>query len=169
VVNVSWNDIQEFVDWMNSRFDGSPYRLPSEAEWEYAARAGSDTAFWWGNRISPDQANYNGGVAYNNGPTGVYREHTLPVGSFKANRFGLYDVHGNVSERVQDCFNVYAGAPTNGSARTDGSCNSPVPRVTRGGSWTVSPWFLRSADRGWEWPENSNWSVGFRLARTLAP
>ena len=167
VINVSWDDIQQFVRWMNSQVSGTPYRLPSEAEWEYAARAGSDTAFWWGNRISPDQANYAGQYAYNNGPTGVYREQTLPVGSFNANPFGLYDVHGNVWEWVQDCYvDSYSGGPTNGSARTSGDCSQ---RVLRGGSWDFNPGFLRSAYRLRFRPDGRVRIFGFRLARTLTP
>lgn len=167
VINVSWDDVQAFLRWMNSKVDGNPYRLPSEAEWEYAARAGSNTAFWWGNRISPDQANYYGTIAYNNGPTGVYREQTLPVGSFAANPFGLFDVHGNVWEWVQDCYvDSYAGGPTDGSARSSSGCSL---RVLRGGSWVSNPGNLRSADRGWNWPGFRNWFFGFRLARTLTP
>lgn len=167
VMNVSWDDVQAFLRWMNSQVDGNPYRLPSEAEWEYAARAGSDTAFWWGNRISPDQANYDGNFAYNNGPTGVYREQTLPVGSFAANPFGLFDVHGNVWEWVQDCYvDGYAGAPRDGSARSSSGCSL---RVLRGGSWFNFPWFLRSAFRYRDWPVNRFIIFGFRLARTLTP
>lgn len=167
VINVSWDDVQAFLRWMNSQVDGNPYRLPSEAEWEYAARAGSDTAFWWGNRISPDQANYRGTTAYNNGPTGVYREQTLPVGSFAANPFGLFDVHGNVWEWVQDCYaDSYAGARTDGSARSSSGCSL---RVLRGGSWSSDPGLLRSAGRNWLRPDlRVNYS-GFRLARTLTP
>ena len=167
VINVSWDDVQAFLRWMNSLVDGNPYRLPSEAEWEYAARAGSDTAFWWGNRISPDQANYSGTSAYNNGPTGVYREQTLPVGSFAANPFGLFDVHGNVWEWVQDCYaDSYAGAPTDGSARSSSGCSA---RVLRGGSWISYPWDLRSAVRSRGWPDFRSGDRGFRLARTLTP
>lgn len=167
VINVSWDDVQAFLRWMNSQVDGNPYRLPSEAEWEYAARAGSDTAFWWGNRISPDQANYDGTAAYNNGPTGVYRQRTLPVGSFAANSFGLFDVHGNVWEWVQDCYvDGYAGAPRDGSARSSSGC---ILRVLRGGSWYSYPRVLRSADRSWFGPDYRSSSIGFRLARTLTP
>jgi len=167
VIEVSWDDIQQFVRWMNSRVDGNPYRLPSEAEWEYAARAGSDTAFWWGNRISPDQANYNGTEGYNNGRTRLYREQTLPVGSFDANRFDLYDVHGNVWEWVQDCYVFsYSGGPMNGSARTSGGCGE---RVLRGGSLNAYPYLLRSADRNRSRPDFRSKYGGFRLARTLTP
>ena len=167
VINVSWDDVQAFVRWMNSQVDGNPYRLPSEAEWEYAARAGSDTAFWWGNRISPDQANYDGNFAYNNGPTGVYREQTLPVGSFAANPFGLFDVHGNVWEWVQDCYaDSYAGAPTNGTARSSSDCSL---RVLRGSSWRNDPTNLRSANRDRLRPDYRDNDIGFRLARTLTP
>jgi formylglycine-generating enzyme required for sulfatase activity len=171
VMNVSWDDVQAFLRWMNSQVDGNPYRLPSEAEWEYAARAGSNTAFWWGNRISPDQANYRGNEAYNNGTTGLNRRQTLPVGSFAANPFGLFDVHGNVWEWVQDCYgDGYAGAPRDGSARSSTGCTT---RVRRGGSWVDVPRNLRSASRGsWNRPgdlSDHSSAIGFRLARTLTP
>ncbi|MEI7607345.1 MAG: SUMF1/EgtB/PvdO family nonheme iron enzyme, partial [Rhodospirillaceae bacterium] len=103
VINVSWVDAHTYVQWL-SRKTGQTYRLPSEAEWEYTARAGTMTPFWWGSTITPDQANYDGNDAYNNGASGVYRRQTVEVGSFRTNPFGLYDTAGNVWEWVEDCY-----------------------------------------------------------------
>jgi formylglycine-generating enzyme required for sulfatase activity len=116
VINVSWDDAQQYVQWLSER-TGRPYRLLSEAEWEYAARAGSRTAFSWGDNIGEGNANCDGcGSTWDN-------KQTAPVGSFKANAFGLHDMHGNVFEWVQDCGSAnYDGAPTDGSAKTDGTC-----------------------------------------------
>ncbi|NKB77715.1 MAG: SUMF1/EgtB/PvdO family nonheme iron enzyme [Gammaproteobacteria bacterium] len=163
VINVSWDDVQEYVAWINNKTGTDKYRLPTEAEWEYATRAGSSSAFWWGDSITTDQANYDGDFVYN-GPKGVYRGKTLPVGSFDPNSFGLYDVHGNVYEWVEDCRNdSYKGTPSDGSAREEGDC---ARRVLRGGSWGSKPWWLRSAGRDWNLHTDRNFVVGFRLART---
>ncbi len=164
VMNVIWDDAQEYVRWL-SRKTGQDYRLPSEAEWEYAARAGTTTAFHFGDRISPSQANYDGNYSYNGGPKGRYRERTVAVGTFPANAFGLHDVHGNVWEWVEDCWNnSYGEAPSDGSAWTTGEC---LRRVLRGGSWYKGPSFLRVAIRVWD----STWYrgdlYGFRIASTL--
>jgi formylglycine-generating enzyme required for sulfatase activity len=97
VINVSWDDATAYCAWLSQQ-TGHAYRLPSEAEWEYAARAGTTSAFWWGNQIDPSLANYDGNYTYANGPKGEYRERTLPVESFQPNPFGLYQVHGNVWE-----------------------------------------------------------------------
>ena len=132
VINVSWEDAQRFVEWLREE-TGEPYRLLSEAEWEYVARAGTSTPFHTGGTISTSQANYDGNYTYGNGREGEYRERTVPVGSFGANAFGLHDVHGNVWEWVEDCWNdSYRGAPSDGSAWERGDCSS---RVYRGGSW----------------------------------
>ena len=167
VMNVSWDDAKSYVSWL-SRKTGKRYRLLTEAEWEYAARAGTTGPFHFGNTISTDRANYDGNYTYGPGRKGVYREKTVPVGSFPANRFGLHDVHGNVWEWVEDCWHdSYAGAPSDGSAwTTGGECSD---RVLRGGSWIHSPRYLRSAFRvgygtGVRYDVN-----GFRVARTLAP
>ena len=139
VIYVSWDDIQGFIDWLNDKTGGN-YRLPTEAEWEYAARAGSTTKYSWGNRIGSNRANCyedNCGDRWNN---------TAPVGSFSANAWGLHDLHGNVWEWAQDCWNdSYVGAPTDGSAWTSGDCSQ---RVSRGGAWGNNPRNLRSAHRG---------------------
>jgi formylglycine-generating enzyme required for sulfatase activity len=164
VINVSWDDAQQYIQWL-SRKTGHEYRLPSEAEWEYAARAGTATPFHFGRTISPSQANYDGNYTYGSGPKGVYRQQTVAVGSFPANAFGLHDVHGNVWERVEDCYNgSYAGAPTDGSAWTFGDCTR---RVLRGGSWINSPGGVRSAYRGRDGSGFRKNKSGYRLAKTL--
>ena len=156
VINVSWKDAQSYVRWL-SRKTGKRYRLLSEAEWEYAARAGTTGAFHTGPTISTHQANYQS-----------QRRRTVPVGSFPANGFGLHDVHGNVWEWVEDCWHEnYGGAPSDGGAwASGGNCDR---RVLRGGSWTDVPRVLRSAYRDWNAAGNRNNVFGFRVARTLAP
>ncbi len=166
VVCVSWNDAQAYTRWI-SLSSGKPYRLLSEAEREYAARSGSQTAFWWGKSISTAQANYDGtATSYNGSAKGDWRKATVAVNSFKANPFGLYNVHGNVWEWVEDCFHDnYSGAPSDGSAWTT-SCSGDY-RVLRGGSWDIIPAYLRSAFRYWYTPDFRDYDSGFRLARTL--
>jgi formylglycine-generating enzyme required for sulfatase activity len=166
VINVSWNDAQAYVAWLAAR-TGAPYRLPSEAEWEYAARAGTTTPFHFGRTISTEQANYSGKDGYAGGPTGPSRRQTLPVGSFAANAFGLHDVHGNVWEWVEDCWHEdysAAGRPADGSAWTADGC---ARRVLRGGAWDFKPDHLRSAVRNRFEPELRNNSFGFRVARSF--
>ena len=166
VINVSWDDAQAYVRWLSDK-TGKPYRLPSEAEWEYAARGGTTTPFYFGSTISTSQANYDGNYTYGGGVKGVYRERTVAVGTFPANPFGLHDVHGNVREWVEDCWNSnYAGAPADGSARMSGDCSN---RVLCGGSWFIGPRNLRSASRFGYWSGNRFCDFGFRVARTLAP
>jgi formylglycine-generating enzyme required for sulfatase activity len=165
VINVSWNDItQQYLPWL-SRKTGKTYRLLTEAEWEYVARAGTSTPFWWGSSISPGQANYKGNYTYGGGPKGEYRQKTVPVDSFAANPWGLYNVHGNVWEWVQDCWNgSYNGAPRDGSAWTTGDCSR---RVLRGGRWSSFPRWLRAASRsGYSTVLRVN-VLGFRVGRTL--
>jgi formylglycine-generating enzyme required for sulfatase activity len=158
VINVSWDDAQQYVKWLSGRA-GRPYRLLSEAEWEYAARAGSTTAYPWGDNVGEGNANCEGcGSKWDD-------QQTAPVGSFKANAFGLHDMHGNVFEWVQDCGTAnYDGAPTDGLARA-GPCTS---RVLRGGSWSYGPSDLRSAHRRPSAANGQSSSRGFRLARTLS-
>ena len=157
VVNVSWKDAQVYIDWLE-RKTGKPYRLPSEAEWEYAARAGATTRYAFGDAITPKDANYGSNVGK-----------TTEVGAYPANAWGLYDMHGNVWEWVEDIYHdSYKGAPTDGSAWTDGErTDSSRDRVIRGGSWNYLPWFLRSAYRGGDYPDNRYGYLGFRVARTL--
>lgn len=164
VINVSWDDAQAYVRWLSQK-TGKPYRLLSESEWEYAARAGTSTPFSTGQTITTGQANFDGNYTYNGSSKGVYREKTVSVGSFAANAFGLYDMHGNVHEWVQDCWtNNYNGAPNNGGAVEGNNCAS---RVLRGGSWNYSPGILRSAYRNYISPVLRVHFYGFRVARTL--
>jgi formylglycine-generating enzyme required for sulfatase activity/uncharacterized caspase-like protein len=166
VVCVSWNDTQAYIQWLNQT-SGKTFRLLSEAEREYATRAGTRTAFWWGDSINTSQANYSGeGAPYNGGTTGQYRQATVAVSSFNANPFGLYNVHGNVWEWTEDCFHDnYSGAPVDGSAWTT-SCKD-TSRVLRGGSWLIYPAVLRSAYRDRYTPGLRDFVIGFRLARTV--
>ena len=164
VVNVNWEDAKSYVSWL-SRKSGEAYRLLSESEWEYAARAGTTGPFHFGSTISTDQANYDGALAYGSGGKGVYRGKTVLAGSFPANGFNLHDMHGNVWEWVEDCWNdSYAGAPSDGSVWTSGDCSA---RVLRGGSWIFEPRFVRSAYRGWSSTGSRYGNFGFRVARIL--
>jgi formylglycine-generating enzyme required for sulfatase activity len=153
VIYVSWDDAQAYVDWLSNR-TREEYRLPSEAEWEYAARAGTTTRYWSGDEIAAGYANFDRNVG-----------RTIEVGSLaRPNAFGLHDVHGNVWEWIEDCWNgSYVGAPANGSAWTSGNCDW---RVLRGGSWNDYPWYLRSAHRS-RFEPGFRFNFGFRVARTL--
>ncbi len=165
VVGVSWDDAQLYVRWLSEQ-TGQAYRLPSEAEWEYACRAGTKTAFSFGDTITTDQANYDGNFTYNGGPAGVCREGTSRVGSFPPNPWGLFDMHGNVWEWVQDVVHDnYVGAPPTGRAWEDGGDQGR--RILRGGCWLYNPRYLRSALRNGFSAILSNDVVGFRVARTL--
>jgi formylglycine-generating enzyme required for sulfatase activity len=179
-INVSWNEVQQFVAWLNYMTTGQmsgPYRLLSEAEWEYAARAGTTTEFYWGD--DPDQM-----CQYANGVTPetaqrypVLRRfgepancedgylNTSPVGAFQPNMFGLFDMHGNIFEWVQDCWNEnYDYAPKDGSVWTGGDCTKAV---LRGGAWNDPPVNLRSAHRFSDLRTLRDFEVGFRLARQI--
>jgi len=165
VINVNWDNAQAYVSWL-SRKTGKIYRLLSEAEREYVTRAGTTMQFWWGSSIRTTQANYNWEVnGYGASSKGGYRQQTMPVDSFEPNAWGLYQVHGNVWEWTEDCWNdSNQGNPADGSARTIGDCSR---RVVRGGSWDSSPQFLRSACRGVIIAVIQSLNMGFRLARTL--
>ena len=160
VIMVSWDDAQLYVRWLSER-TGERYRLLSESEWEYVARAGTTTRYNWGNEIGHNRANCDGcGSRWDD-------EKTAPVGSFSANAWGLYDVHGNVWEWVGDCGNAsYTGAPADGSAWARGDC---AARVLRGGSWLSFPRILRSAFRYSNSTGLRYFYDGFRVARTLTP
>ena len=160
VISVSWEDAVAYTKWLSGQ-TGERYRLPSEAEWEYAARAGSVTKYSWGNEIGSNRANCGVcGSRWDN-------EQTAPVGSFGPNGWGLHDLHGNVDEWVQDCRNRgYQGAPTNGSAWESGDCSL---RVVRGGSWTSPVPGPRSADRYGFNTAFRIFYLGFRVARTITP
>lgn len=171
-VCLNWFDAEAYIAWLNARVRGKiapvssgdgPYRLPSEAEWEYAARAGTTTARWWGDEIGSGNANCNGCGSTWNG-----RE-LAPVGSFAPNHFGLYDMLGNVWRWTGDCWHEsYAGAPSDGTAWTSGDCSK---RVLRGGSWSNVPEFIRSAarSRADAAGRDANYSsyAGFHVARAL--
>ncbi|OUD15753.1 hypothetical protein TPSD3_01630 [Thioflexithrix psekupsensis] len=156
VINVSWNDAQKYCQWLSQQ-TGEAYRLPTEAEWEYACRAGTTTRYWWGDEIGKNKANCDGcGSRWGN-------QQTAPVGSFKPNPFGLYDMHGNVWEWCQDGWHGdYKGAPTDGSAWEGGD----GMRVLRGGSWSNLPSNLRSALRSRNSPDYSFYNLGFRVVRS---
>jgi formylglycine-generating enzyme required for sulfatase activity len=160
LINVNWDDARAYVAWL-STMTGKTYRLLTEAEWEYAARAGSVTAYWWGDEIGKGNANCNAcSSQWDN-------LQPAPVPSFKPNAFGLYDMGGNVWQWVQDCWHDnYNGAPTDGSAWTAGDCNY---RVVRGGSWYLDPQTVRSAKRDRYTPDGRDYSLGFRVGRTLTP
>jgi formylglycine-generating enzyme required for sulfatase activity len=148
VEQVSWHDAVEFCDRL-SRKTQRAYRLPSEAEWEYACRAGTTTPFHFGETIEAEIANYDANRTYGDGKQGEYRSKTTPVGSFQlANRFGLYDMHGNVLEWCLDHWHEnYEGVPTNGSAWIERDREKNAARLLRGGSWLNFPVPCRSASR----------------------
>ncbi len=159
VINVSQEDTQAYAAWLSAQ-TGKRYRLPTEAEWEYAARAGTTTKYSWGDDIGRNRANCNSCGSEWGG------EKTAPVGSFAANPFGLYDMHGNVWEWVEDCYGHYTDAPTDGSART--GCDEALA-VLRGGAWLYGPQWLLSAFRFWGGPSDRYSFVGFRLVQDINP
>lgn len=171
VINVSWNDAFAYIAWLNEK-TASKFRLPNEAEWEYAARVGTTTTFYTGNCISTEQANYKGtGEDYNNcgANTGEYLGKTSVVRTYEANDWDLYDMFGNVSEWTQDCwYGDYRNAPVDGSAWLEGNGANCNLRVARGGSWKDGPEFLRSAARNSNFRHLAFNNVGFRLARTVS-
>ena len=165
VVGVTWGDAQRYVSWLSER-TGQRYRLPSEAEWEYACRAGTRTAFSFGDAIDTCLANYDGNFTWNGGARGEYRRGTTPVDMFAPNPWGLHDMHGNVWEWVQDVMHdSYEGAPLDGSAWEQGG--ERARRILRGGSWLYNPRYLRSALRNGFSAVMSNDIVGFRVVREL--
>ena len=159
VERVSWNDAVKFCEKLSQK-TGKNYKLPSEAEWEYACRAGTTTPFYFGESITPELVNYDGNYTYASAPKGQYRQQTTDVGSFPPNAFGLYDMHGNVWELCQDDYiNSYNNAPTDGSALTG---RSSIKRL-RGGSWLFNPAYCRSAYRSHSNLDGINYNVGFRV------
>ena len=161
-IQVGLREARAYMSWLSAE-TGEMYRFPSESEWEYAARAGTETAYSWGNEIGVNRANCQGCGSRWDG-----ERMTAPVGSFDANAWGLYDMHGNVWERVEGCWNEnYAGAPSDGTAWIiDGGC---FEGVVRGGSWLFSPRDLRSANRLSVSGMLQGSDLGFRVARTLTP
>jgi formylglycine-generating enzyme required for sulfatase activity len=166
VEKVSWDDAVEFCGRLN-RLSDREYRLPSEAEWEYACRSGTSTPFHFGETITPDLANYNGDFAYGSGPEGVHRREMTPIGTFPPNAFGLYDMHGNVWEWCADHWHDnYDGAPTDGSAWL--SDEKAARRLLRGGSWDYYPRYCRSAVRFNDARGYRYFSFGFRVSCSAA-
>ena len=167
-VCVSWEDATAYVSWLSGR-TGMDYRLPSAAEWEYAARAGTTTPWYWGDSIDMQCLFANGADMATDFPWRTQcndgRAKTSLVGSYQANAFELHDMIGNAWEWVQDCFNwSYEGAPTTGGPWLDGDCAS---RVMRGASWASTPKYLRAAHRAGERTTFRSDYTGFRVARTL--
>ena len=175
VINVSWNDAQQYVKWLSAH-TGDRYRLPSEAEWEYAARAGTESRFSWGDGAEwvCDQANIFDADGRAANPQWTWNAQcrdgypfTAPVGQFKPNPWGLHDMFGNVWEWTQDCWNPdYTDAPLDARARTTGQCSK---RVNRGGGWTNHPRTMRSATRDADNVGDSGNALGFRVVKELAP
>ena len=160
VERVSWDDVQGFLREVERRLPGVKADLPTEAEWEYACRAGSEMAFSWGDGIAPSQANYKATESYANGPTGEYRKRTVPVKSYAPNAWGLYQMHGNVWEWCEDGRRDYDGAPQVDPRGPEGN----APRAVRGGSWVGGPRGLRAAYRdGWRRDGRSG-HRGFRFS-----
>lgn len=160
VEQVSWEDAQGFISKLNQQVSGIKARLPTEAEWEYACRAGTTTPFSFGATITPEQANYDGNHPYSGGRSGVYRQKTVAVKSLPANPWGLYEMHGNVWEWCQDWYGAYPS----GSASAPEGPSSGARRVLRGGSWLDDGQLLRSAYRFNGSPDYRYCFIGFRLA-----
>ena len=161
VINVSWHDVIDYIEWINKK-TGKTFRLPTEAEWEYAARSGSEAKYSWGDTPSAQHA--NGGEEHGWPKDGFYKQ-TAPVASFKPNQFGLYDMHGNVLEWTQDCWKFnYVLSPASSRAWLKGDCKK---RVRRGGSWVNPPSELRSSKRYWSTASTRSSIGGFRLAQDL--
>ena len=155
VTNIDWNDAQQYLQWLSKK-TGKPYRLPTEAEWEYAARAGSSTTYPWGRAMEKGRVNCSG-------CNGAQSANTVATGSFPPNEFGLYDMLGNAAEWVEDCWNdSYRSAPADGSAWTRPRCPE---RVLRGGSFGSDPRYVRSASRFKYDFDVRYYSNGFRVAR----
>jgi formylglycine-generating enzyme required for sulfatase activity len=166
VINVNWHDAQAYCAWLNQSLGlrRGTYRLASEAEWEYACRAGKTEPFSFGKTISIGQANYDGNYIYGKGKLGAYLQCSVPVGSLPANPWGLHEMHGNVWEWVEDTYGPYPVVATDSRPQVDGDQSK---RVLRGGGWDSDPRNLRSADRNRNLPGGRDFIIGFRVARTL--
>ena len=160
VESVSWEDVQGFIGELERRLPGLSARLPSEAEWEYACRAGTTGPFSFGEALTPERVNYNGNYPYAGGKKGQYRAKTVPVASLPANAWGLYEMHGNVYEWCADWYGAYPGEP---QVDPQGP-PSGDSRVVRGGSWGSDGGGVRSARRFANGPGRRDQNVGFRLA-----
>jgi formylglycine-generating enzyme required for sulfatase activity len=165
IENVSWLDIQDFLKALNQQLgfpeQGQVLRLPSEAEWEHACRAGTETPFSFGENITPNQVNYDGNYPYNNGKKGEYRERTVTVKSLPANAWGLYEMHGNVWEWCADAWQQHQGKDKQIDPFFEGE--SSANRVVRGGSWFNDGRIVRSAFRHHYSPGFRDSRIGFRL------
>ncbi len=163
VINVSWLDAVAYTEWLSTQ-TGQNYRLPAEAEWEYAARSGTQTAYWWGSQASHDFANYGKDECCAGHIENRDRwEYTSPVGRFPASAWGLHDMLGNVWEwTCSEYDSDYGGAESECASKNDASAQ----RVLRGGSWYIPPRWVRSADRDGSTPDNRGNYLGFRLARS---
>jgi formylglycine-generating enzyme required for sulfatase activity len=161
VENVSWKDCQAFLQKLNGQDPSGTFRLPTEAEWEYACRAGTNSPYTFGSNISTDQANFDGRTTHGSRIRGVYRERTVPVGNFGPNEWGLHDMSGNVWEWCADAYQPYP----------DGEAIDPITPATgnrlvmRGGAWTSQSLQCRSAKRGYGKPTYRKYDVGFRIVR----
>ena len=165
VEQVSWEDAQRFLERLNAVLTDDVFRLPTEAEWEYACRAGTTTPFWFGEQITPEQVNYNGNHPYAGGRRGVCRSETVPVQALPCNGWGLYQMHGNVWEWCQDWYGAYASGPAIDPVSPDAGGH----RVLRGGGWFDDGGLVRSAYRRAYLPGYRFDSIGFRLARGQGP
>lgn len=164
ISTIDLQDTRSYIKYVNQT-SGAEYRLPTESEWEYAARAGTTTPFSFGETLSTDQANYDGNGVYGSGLKGLYRNQTVEVGSFPPNPFGLFDMNGNVWEWVEDCFvDTLASTPLDGTAHAVEGCGR---FVVRGGSFDHYPRAARSSIRHYMGPEDQETDLGFRVARTL--
>ncbi len=168
VIDVLWEDAQAYAKWLSHKA-GQPYRLLSEAEWEYCCRAGTSTHFWWGDEISTAQANYDGNSTFGNGSKGEYRQKTVPVDSFQPNPWGLYQMHGNVWEWCEDVWHgSYEDKPEDLKETADAwTTGDSGWRVLRGGSWIIYPGLLRAAARNRTDSGYRTSLAGFRVARTI--
>jgi formylglycine-generating enzyme required for sulfatase activity len=160
VERVSWNDVQQFLQRLNGLVPGLTARLPIEAEWEYACRAGTKTPFSFGDNITPEQVNYDGDYPYAGADKGLNRGKTVSVKSLPPNPWGLYEMHGNVWEWCQDWYSDYPAEPVTDPVGPE----TGVGRVLRGGSWFDRGWFVRSAARSRYEPDYRNSGIGFRFA-----
>lgn len=168
VEQVSWDDVQGFLARINAQIPGLALSLPSEAQWEYACRAGTTTPFSFGGNITPEQVNYDGTFPYANGPKGLNRQKTVPVASLPPNPWGLFEMHGNVFEWCEDVWHdSYQQAPTDGRAWIDAQSapHSGVERVVRGGSWILDARYVRAAFRFARSPDVRDHDIGFRCSR----
>lgn len=168
VINITWLEAREYVRWLNDQVEGEPYRLLNEAEWEYAARAGTTSAFYTGDVLTDKDANFNaGGTPYNGGPKGEFPRQPLPVASYPPNAFGLYDMHGNAAEWIADCWSHdYTGRSGRAAAELGAEKCS---RVVRGGNWEKVPSYVRSATRDAYPSSGRDDGIGFRVARDPDP